>query len=302
MRGKPYLAIQARSGGGGVGAAAGNNAASASAAPASLLAAVEIPISQPLYPSDIDALIAERDAPLMARFYVDLASSPGSNSSSTFAAQNAAAAEGARGGFGSGVSGGGVPACSRLRVLADRVLALAPTMTLSIDAAGRLEASAQGVGCGVSSSLEGLEVLPPSARRSAEEVDRGGGSGGGNPLRARVHVATKDLARALAAVAAMSPVRALLGIPLLGGGTGEEEDEVENGGGGGGAAPPSSSVGGHLHIVLAFRDSTAGAAAAAAHHHAAASASGGGVDAAVDLSLRVPAVCDDDDDDGDDGE
>ena len=267
LRGKPYLSIQARSGGG--------NLAGASYS-SSLLAAVEIPISQPLYPSDIDALIAERDAPLMARFYVDLASSPGSSSTSPSAAHDAASATAA--------TGGGIPACSRLRVLADRVLALAPTLTLSIDAAGRLEASAQGVGCGVSSRLEGLEVLPPSARRSADEVDNlAGGGGGGGPHRSRVHVASKDLARALGAVAAMNPARALLGIPILGGGAGGGGEDGGNGGSGGG------NVGGHLHIVLAFRDSTGA-------HSSAAGNGGGGVDAAVDLSLRVPAVCDGADD------
>ena len=265
LRGKPYLSIQARSGS----SAAGN------AAPSSLLAAVEIPISQPLFPGDIDALIAERDAPLMARFYVDLASS--SSISSADAAPG---------------TPGGVPAISRLRVLADRVLALAPTLTLSIDAAGRLEASAQGVGCGVSSSLEGLEVLPPAARRSAEEVDSESGGGGSSSLKARVHVASKDLARALAAVAAMSPVRALLGIPILGA---EEEEAAGDDGGGnrdGGTVSGSSSVGGHLHIVLAFRDATGAASAAAAGNGG--NGGSGGVDAAVDLSLRVPAVCDDD--------
>ena len=166
----------------------------------------------------------------------------------------------------------------------------------------------QPLGCGVSSGLEGLEVLPPSARRSAAEVDRhhrgGGGSGGGGgfPYRARVHVATKDLARALAAVAAMNPVRALLGIPLLGAGEeeeGEEEAAVATAAeeGDSSVPPPSSSscssVGGHLHIVLAFRDSTGAHSAAAGS-----GGGGGGVDAAVDLSLRVPAVCDDIDDDG----
>ena len=120
LRGKPYLSIQARSGGG--------NLAGASYS-SSLLAAVEIPISQPLYPSDIDALIAERDAPLMARFYVDLASSPGSSSTSPSAAHDAASAAAA--------TGGGIPACSRLRVLADRVLALAPTL---IDDISRIDA------------------------------------------------------------------------------------------------------------------------------------------------------------------
>ncbi len=243
----------------------------------------------------------------MARFYVDLASSPSPKNPGS--GSSAAAAEGgARGGGGSGGSGGGggsgrgggasggggVPACSRLHVLADRVLALAPTLTLSIDAAGRLEVSAQGIGCGVSSRLEGLEVLPPAARRSAEEVDAessdgNGNGGGGGSGKARVHVASKDLARALSAVAAMNPVRALLGIPILeSGGEGEGEGE------GNGAAniSSSSSVGGHLHIVLAFRDSTGD------HGNASSAASngGGGVDAAVDLSLRVPAVCDDGDD------
>lgn len=279
LRGKPYLAIQARSGSAG--------AAPSTSAPSSLLAAVEIPISQPLYPSDIDALIAERDAPLMARFYVDLASSPSSNSIS------AAAAEG-----GGRVGGGGlgghsqVPACSRLHILADRVLALAPTLMLSIDAAGRLEVSALGVGCGVSSRLEGLEVLPPSARRSAEEVDGSGGGGGtdSGSAKVRVRVASKDLSRALSAVAAMSPVRALLGIPVLeaAAGDGGEGNDGTAAAAAAASAPgsssSSSSVGGHLHIVLAFRDSTG-------THSVAAAASGGwGVDAAVDLSLRVPAV------------